>query len=527
MLMLASIFTLGVLAFSFNVDENEAFALTRAAEAPMRIDLSYENRQLTNDTDNLGTYRLARVKTYRNNEIKLLQHDVSYIDEDQKVRLSLDGWFGNIGGDSGVERNEIKGMTRIHFVEGSNIKVQYSWSATSGTIYEETPDANGDVYFSGLKPSYFKVVPSANEQVLFSSCEIYYDCESAPAPTAVTATNVQIKQSHYGANPGDLYVYDSPETSWATHLETGNYVYAKVGTAYNDLDKHNIVLSFDFAKPIAGKTHHEGVRLDDPFVTNLVIERVNGGSTIDYGEQTLSVSFTYKGFGTISNQTFKVVGFYRSTVGHQVVSVDNVKQQADNTLPGDNVVTVQSLVTFFAFAAKDQFSLSSHQIHIAHTIFHREIKFKDLPNLQLDANPFTAVGEHELAFNLDTRYALHGTYVVYDESNYVKSVAFNGFKDQIEPGEDLASYFNGGNASVTLNYQDGTSNTIVIKANSLDLSLVNSKVEGTYPYYVNIAGYRRIQRYVSVVMTGIGDETGAEYIFFVRRALPLPHALPP
>ena len=485
----AFVLALGTITFSSVLSQNLNFVINDAYDTPMRIDLSYENKQLTNDTDNLGNYRLARVKTYRNNIVKLLQHDVSYIDESQQVRLSLDGWFGNIGGDSGVERNDIRGLLNIHFVNWSNIKVEYSWSATSGTIYEELPDANGNVYFNGLKPSFFKVIPANNAQVLFSSCEIYYDCMATTSP---------------------FYVYDNPERSWAAHLENKDYFYAQKDTAYSDLDKHTMYMSFDLNKPLAGQTHYEGVRLDDPFITDLVIESLNGELTVDYGEHSMRVSFKYKGFATISDHTFKVVGYYRKEVSQSVVSVDNIKQQADNTLPKDSTVTVQSLITFFGFAKLDPFSISSTQVHIAHTIFNKTIKFEDLVDLHLDSDAFTAVGEHELSFRLDSRYPLHGTYLVYNESNYIKSVSFDGFKEQIEPGEDLVAYFNSGYTSVTLKYQDGTANVVNINASNVDLSLVNNKVEGTYPYYVTVSGYRKVQRFVSVVISSIGDETGAD-----------------
>ena len=508
--MLAFTLALGAIVFSLALGDNINLSAIKAEDTPMRIDLSYENKQLTNDTNDLGTYRLARVKTYRNNTIALLQSGVSYIDESQQVRLSLDGWFGNIGGDSGVERNDIRGLLRIHFVNWSNIKVEYSWSAIPGTVYTELPDANGDVCFSGLKPSYFRVSPAENAQVLFSSCEIHYDCVAAPAPSSVTVSNVSLRQSHYDADPGDLYVYDDPATSWAAHLENKDYFYAQKDTAFSDLDKHTMFMSFDLNKPLAGKTHYEGVRLDDPFVTDLVLEPLGGESKVGYGEHSVRVSFRYKGFAAISDHEFKVVGYYRKEVSHSVVSVDNIRQQADNTLPKDSAVTVQSLVTFIAFAKPDPFTLSSIQVHIAHTIFSRSIQFKDLVDLHLDADPFTAIGEHELSFRLDSRYPIHGTYLVYNESNFIKSVSFNRFKEQIEPGENLAAYFDGGYASVTLRYQDGTSNVVNINASNVDLSLVNDKVEGTYPYYVTVAGYRKVQRFVSVVISSIGDETGAD-----------------
>ena len=515
--LLAYIFTFvlafGTMAVSIATGQNSNFIRNEAYETPMRIDLSYENKQLTNDAHSTGTYYYVDVKTYRNNTVRLLQDGVSYLDDVKKVRLGLDGWFGNLMESSGVERDPINGLTKIHFENGNNLKVKYGWSATVQSPREEIPDAHGDVYFDGLKPSYFRVTIDNYEQATFSSCEIYYDCVAADAPGSnPSASNIVVNQSFYGEEPCDLYIVDNPDASLAAHLSTGNYIYAERDKPLNEaLDLHNMVMSFDLDKKVAGQKHFDDVRLDDRFVTNLSIEFVdnNQSKTKEY-EQSMRLSFTYKNTVTISNQ-FTLFGYYRLDTHHNVVSVDNVRQQSDNTLPKDNKVLIWSFVEIISFGTIDQFSLSHPQRQFGRASFYRTMTFEELQScdLQLDSNPFTAVGKHELSFKLDSRYRLFGTYLVFNESNYIKSVEYKGFKEEIEPGFDLVSYFDSGNAYVTFKYQDGTSKDVSITASDVDLSYVDTKIEGTYPYYVNIEVYGKIKQFVSVVLTDIGDETDA------------------
>lgn len=506
------IITFGTMAVSIAAGQNSNFFRNEAHETPMRIDLSYENKQLTKNAHDVSGYYYVDVKTYRDNTVRLLQNGISYLDDVEKVRLSLDGWFGNLMEKSGVVRDPINGLTKIHFENGNNLKVKYGWSATVQSPREEVPDAHGDVYFEGLKPSYFQVTIDNYEQATFSSCEIYYDCVAADAPGSnPSASNIVANQSFYGEDPCDLYIVDNPDASLAAHLSTGNYIYAERDKPLNEaLDLHNMVMSFDLDKKVAGQTHFDDVRLDDRFVTNLSIEFVNNQSETKEGEQPMRLSFTYKNIVTISNE-FTLFGYYRLDTHHNVVSVDNVRQQSDDTLPKDNEVLIWSFVEIIAFGTIDQFSLSHPQRQFGRASFYRTMTFEELQScdLQLDSNPFTAVGKHELSFKLDSRYRLFGTYLVFNESNYIKSVEYKGFKEEIEPGFDLVSYFNSGNAYVTFEYQDGTSKDVSITASDVDLSYVDTKIEGTYPYYVNIEVYGKIKQFVSVVLTDIGDETDA------------------
>ena len=127
--LIAYIFTfvlvLGTIAVSAVISQNSNFIRNEAYETPMRIDLSYENKQLTNNAYSTGTYYYVDVKTYRDNTIRLLQDGISYLDDVKKVRLGLDGWFGNLMEKPGVERDPINGLTKIHFENGNNLKVKY------------------------------------------------------------------------------------------------------------------------------------------------------------------------------------------------------------------------------------------------------------------------------------------------------------------------------------------------------------------------------------------------------------------
>ncbi len=512
--LLAYIFTFvlafGMMAVSIVTGQNSSFIRNEAYETPMRIDLSYENEQLTKNPHDVSGYYYVDVKTYRNNTVRLLQNGITNVVESGKVKLGLDGWFGNLMERSGVERDPINGLTKIHFENGNNLKVKYGWSATVQSPREETPDEHGDVYFDGLKPSYFQVTIDNNEQATFSSCEIYYDCVAAGAPGSnPTASNIVVNQSFYSEDPCELYIVDNPDASLAAHLSTGNYIYGKRNESLeNALDLHNMVMSFDLDKSVGGRTHYDDVRLDDRFVTNLSIEFVNSQSETIEGEQPMRLSFTYKKTVTISTQ-FTLFGYYRLDTHHNVVSVDNVRQQSDNTLPKDNKVLIWSFVEIIAFGATG--GLSHPQRQFGRASFYRTMTFEELQScdLQLDSNPFTAAGKHELSFKLDSRYRLFGTYLVFNESNYIKSVEYKGFKEEIEPGFNLVNYFNSGNAYVTFKYQDGTSKDVNITASDVDLSYVDTKIEGTYPYYVNIKTYGKIKQFVSVVLTDIGDETDA------------------
>lgn len=514
--LLACIFTFIItfeaIAVSVVAGQNFSFIKNEAYETPMRIDLSYENEQLTKDPHDVGGYYYVDVKTYRNNTVRLLQNGITNVDESEKVKLGLDGWFGNLMDKSGVARDPINGLTKIHFENGNNLKVKYAWSMTTDSAREETPDENGDVYFDGLKPSFFQVTTKNNDIATFSCCEIYYDCVAADAPGSnPSASNIVVNQSFYGEDPCELYIVDNPDASLAAHLSTGNYIYGKRQESLeNALDLHNMVMSFDLNKSVGGQTHYDGVRLDDRFVTDLSIEFVNNQSETIEGEQPMRLSFTYKNTVTISNQ-FTLFGYYRLDTHHNVVSVDNVRQQSDNTLPKDNTVLIWSFVEIIAFGTIDQFSLSHPQRQFGRASFYRTMTFEELQScdLQLDSNPFTTVGKHELSFKLDSRYRLFGTYLVFNESNYIKSVEYNGFKEEIEPGFDLVSYFNSGNTYVTFKYQDGTSKDVNITASDVDLSYVDTKIEGTYPYYINIEAYGKVKQFVSVVLTDIGDETDA------------------
>lgn len=509
----AFVLALGTITFSSMLSQNFNFVLNDAYVTPMRIDLSYENEQLTKEPHDVGEYYYVDVKTYRNNTVRLLQNGITNLKNEEKVKLGLDGWFGNLMDKSGVVRDPVNGLTKIHFENGNNLKVKYAWSMTTDSAREEIPDANGDVYFDGLKPSFFQVTTNNSDIATFSCCEIYFDCQRADAPGSnPSASNIVVNQSFYGEDPCELYIVDNPDASLAAHLSTGNYIYGKRNESLeNALDLHNMVMSFDLNKSVGGQTHYDDVRLDDRFVSDLSIEFVNNSqSTTIEGEQSMRLSFTYKNTVTISNQ-FTLFGYYRLDTHHNVVSVDNVRQQSDNTLPKDNKVLIWSFVEIIAFGTIDQFSLSRPQRQFGRASFYRTMTFEELQScdLQLDSNPFTAVGKHELSFKLDSRYRLFGTYLVFNESNYIKSVEYKGFKEDIEPGFDLVSYFNSGNAYVTFIYQDGTSKDVNITASDVDLSYVNTKIEGTYPYYVNIEVYGKIKQYVSVVLTDIGDETDA------------------
>ena len=511
--ILTFVLAFATIAVSIAAGQNSNSIRYEAYETPMRIDLSYENKQLTKNPHDVGGYYYVDVKTYRNNTVRLLQNGITNLENEEKIRLGLDGWFGNLMDKSGVARDPINGLTKIHFENGNNLKVKYAWSMTTNSAREETPDANGDVYFDGLKPSYFQVTIDNYEQATFSSCEIYFDCVATSAPGSnPTASNIVVNQSFYGEVPCELYIVDDPDASLAAHLSTGNYIYGKRNESLeNALDLHNMVMSFDLDKSVGGRTHYDDVRLDDRFVTDLSIEFVdnNQSETKEY-EQLVSLSFRYKHTVTISNQ-FTLFGYYRLDTHHNVVSVDNVRQQSDNTLPKDNEVLIWSFVEIISFGTIDQFSLSHPQRQFGRASFYRTMTFEELQScdLQLDSNPFTAVGKHELSFKLDSRYRLFGTYLVFNESNYIKSVEYKGFKEEIEPGFDLVSYFNSGKTYVTFKYQDGTSKDVSITASDVDLSYVDTKIEGTYPYYVNIEVYGRIKQFVSVVLTDIGDETDA------------------
>lgn len=515
MLASCSALLIGTLGTFFAFNDISADALnSQNNDLPMRIDLSYENKQLTNKASSVGTYSYVDVKTYRNNTVRLLQNGISYLDNENKVRLSLDGWFGNIGGDSGVYRDPINGLTRIHFENGTNLIVKYGWSGTSGSTREEIPDSNGDVFFSGLKPSYFRVEYNDYGEATFSCCEIYYDCQGASAPASnPSVLSSTLNQSFYGAEVGELYIVDDPDNSLAAHLSEGNYIFAMRNKSLEDaLDLHNLVMSFDLNKSVGGQTHYEGVRLDDRFVSNLSIEFVNSTqSQTKGGVQSMRLSFTYKGIINVHNE-FTLYGYYRTESHFNVVSIDNVRQQSDNTLPEDNEVLINSYVEVIGFGTKDSFDQTSAQRQVGRVFFQRRMTLKELRDnydLSLGQNPFTVVGSHELSFKLDSRYRTFGTYLVFDNTNYIKSVEYHGFKDEINSGFDLASYFNSGNTYVSFKYQDGTSRNVNITTSDVDLSLVDTKVEGFYPYYVTIEGYGKVKQFVSVVLAGIEDETGA------------------
>ena len=499
--------TLGVLVSAVAFGSNHDSIMNKAEEIPYRIDLSYENKQLTKEIEyNYATFKVVNVYTYRGSKLKFLQYDVSY--ENEKVVLGNGAWFGTIA-ESNVYRSLIKGLTCIHFVNGSNLLVKYSWHDNSGNVYEEQPDSNGDVYFSGLMPSYFRVEPLNSSGASFSSCEIYFACLVSPTdePQERTASNVVMKQSFCGADPGDLYRYIDPEHSLERAQVGNNYIFAEYNkTIEQSLDLHNLVMSFNFSSPIGGKTHYEGVRLDDPFVTDLNIWHENSEHTkVEYGEQTLHVSFTFKDFGHVTNHSFTVFGYYRSTSHFSVVSADNVRKQANETIPEENAVLIWSYISFIGWGSIDAFDQTASQEYVGCSMFYRTINFKDLQHLQLDEHPFTTVGEHELSFRLEEYYTLHASYYVYDEDNYLKTIVYNGFKKEIEPGFDFEGYFESGAASVDLMYYDGTFENIVIDENHVDLSKVNTYVEGLYPYFVTIKG-KKYKQFVSVVLTDIGED---------------------
>ena len=152
----AFVLALGTITFSSILSQNFNFVLNDAYVTPMRIDLSYENEQLTKEPHDVGGYYYVDVKTYRNNTVRL-QNGITNLKNEEKVKLGLDGWFGNLMDKSGVVRDPINGLTKIHFENGNNLKVKYAWSMTTDSAREEIPDANGDVYFDGLKPSFFQV----------------------------------------------------------------------------------------------------------------------------------------------------------------------------------------------------------------------------------------------------------------------------------------------------------------------------------------------------------------------------------
>ena len=106
--------------------------MNKAEEIPYRIDLSYENKQLTKEIEyNYATFKVVNVYTYRGSKLKFLQYDVSY--DNEKVVLGNGAWFGTIG-ETDVYRSLIKGLTCIHFVNGSNLLVKYSWHENSGNV---------------------------------------------------------------------------------------------------------------------------------------------------------------------------------------------------------------------------------------------------------------------------------------------------------------------------------------------------------------------------------------------------------
>ena len=495
--------------------KGQQISLADSASLPMRLVISYDNNQLINDPLN---YHFPSVKTMRGTSLTLVQFGVSY--HDGRIYLEHNGQFGNCNV-NGLSNSPINGMASITFSDYDNVEVSYGYTENFSYPPTRTPDDDGVVHFPTRKPSYFSVQPAdKSRSMYFGSMIIDFDCLYYPDYEA-NSTSARVRQSFYGIIPDSISTKEYSREEPHPLRPDEDYIYCEQNTVpAESLDLHNLVVDFTFDKNVDGQKTYTGIRLDDPYVSNLSITLPEEyGTTMDpWGEARLSVSFTYKGYGHV-NASVTCYPYHLHTLYHRFVRSDNFRLQENNDLPEDKYVYIKTYLSFTGYYTYDLPSspLSGYVYHDLYTDYialDRTLSYRELEELHLDGDAFTSVGEHSFSFKLDTPHAIDGDYYVYDDSSF-KSMSNYTMPESVEVGTSLAEYVDTHPVTATFDFYDGTSRDVTFTSGDFDFSKVDTTTEGLYPYTIHYGSLPPIHQFMVVNLTDVGSED--EHVFEVLK----------
>ena len=484
---------------------------------PMRLIISYDNGQLVDDA---SRYHYPSVKTMRGTSLNLIQFGVSY--HDDRIYLEHNGMFGNCNV-NGLSNSPINGMARITFTDFDNVEVSYGYTEVFSYPPTRTPSNDGVVEFPTRRPSYFSVQPAdKSRSMYFGSMVIDFDCIYYPDYEA-NSTSATVKQSFYDIIPDSdsIATKEYPHEDGDPLRPDENHIYCESETVpAESLDLHNLVVDFTFDKNVEGKKEYTGIRLDDPYVSNLSITLPeNYGATMDpWAEAMLSFSFTYKGYGHVS-ASVKCYPYHLHSTYHRFLRSDNFELQGNNDLRDDKYVYLKTYISFTGYYSftKPSSPLTNyiyHQIYTDYITLDRVISYRDLNELNLDGNAFTSLGEHSFSFKLDTPHAIEGDYYVYDDTSF-KSMSNYTMPESVQVGTSLSEYVGTHPITATFDYYDGTSSNVTFTSDNFDFSKVNTNVDGLYPYTINYGNLPPIHQLMKVVLTDVGPDD--EHVFIVSK----------
>ena len=523
LLLLLTSLTLTIIAmgavFSFPLSAN--LSLGQAYDTPMRLVLSYDNHQLKDES---GPIDPCTVVTERGTELTIYQDGVSY--HDNRIYVAEDGLFGNVT-ETGIQHSPINGMYQMTFTDFGNVSVMVGSSknktCAGSDIYE--PDENGVITFATPRPSYYKVAPlDVSKPMYFHSFAIDFTCIEDPG-YVVESKTASVGQSYYGEGPVS-YTYTDYFDNEKGARRPDHFIYIEnhstrgifdpeyehYNTVADSIDLHNIVVDVEFKASVDGQTTYRGIRLDDPYVSNLSIHLDDEDlhDIIHPGiESDITFDFTYRDYGHVTAHA-KAFAYYTKTVTYRFAHADNVRiQDNDLDMPDFNVY-LYTYVYLNGYHTNKGNAGPNHTVGIA--CFTRTLKFSELNDLTLDSHPFSATGDHEFTFRLETGALQSGTYHVYDGTCYQAMVGFN-MPTELEVGTNLESYIESREIGASFFYYDGDFEYVQFQYEDFDFSKVDSNSEGLFTYTVRYKDYAPIKQFISFVLTDIGEDEGFNTLY--------------
>lgn len=516
-LLLASL-TLSIVALGavFSTRLSTKLFSGQAYETPMKLVFSYDNRQLRGESGPVDSHTVV---TERGTALTIYQEGISY--QDNRIYVAKDGLFGNVM-ETGLEHNPINGMYQMTFTDFGNVSVMVGDSknktCAGSFIYE--PDENGVITFTTPRPSYYKVAPlDTSKPMYFNSFAIDFTCIEDPG-YVVESKTASVGQSYYGEAPVS-YTYTDYSDNEKGARRPDHFIYIEnhstrgifdpgyehYNTVADSIDLHTIVVDVEFKANVDGQTTYRGIRLDDPYVSNLSIHLDNKDyhDIIRPGiESAITFDFTYRDYGHVTAHA-TAFAYYTKTVTYRFAHADNVKiQDNDLEIPDFNVY-LYTYVYLNGYSSANGNAGPNHTVGIAS--FTRTLKFSELNDLSLDNHPFSVAGDHEFTFRLDTGALQSGTYHVYDGTCYQAMVGFN-MPTELEVGTDLESYIENNEIGASFFYYDGDFEYVRFQYNDFDFSKVDPNSEGLFTYTVRYKDYAPIKQFINFVLTDIGEDEG-------------------
>ena len=510
-LLLVGVLALSVGAATFSLFKGEISSFNNVEAVPYEIVISYNRNKFSSG------FGYSDIYTQRGSKVQHYRSDITYDDVSQRVDLSnSSSFFGNLHPDGIFAGGDpVNGMTLMHFTDYSNIQVAYSWSATGGQTYYETPDASGNVYFSGTRPNYYRVQRQFTDEIAYlGSCTITFECVEGVAPgSGYTIKNKSIGQSYYGSDAVSFtytrYIPDQGDTGYIPDGDAdrpGNYLYMPLFTNLASASielLHGIVFSVEFNDSYFGQTRYDNVHLDDVTISELEFA-IDGrdDNIIQKCENNVSATFRFKKIAEISID-FTVFGYVSmSSLTHQVLGCEDIRQQENEELPSNTKVTFRTIVEYQGYFEKED---TWHTRKVGKTVFEHEVPLGDLSDFIYDDHPFTKLGDHIIRFKFDKEIYYDANYYVYDDAHIVKNVSDYTFPASVEAGTDLDDYVQNHTISANVKYRDGTSEILNFNTSNFDFSNVDVNETGLYFYDLLIGNNVPIKQFINIDLSDIGE----------------------